>query len=55
MRGKKIYVVAISSGRTKYIKLKINHQKGICSIGILRLDHVFCNVSFSKLWIMSDC
>jgi len=38
---KKIHVGAISSGRTKYIKPKLNHQKGICSIGILQLIKCF--------------
>lgn len=51
---KKIHVGAICSGRTKYIKPKINRQKGICVIGILQLDQVFWSASFSKLWIMSD-
>jgi hypothetical protein len=51
---KKIHVRAISSGRTKHIKPKINHQKGICAIGILQLEQMLWSASFNKLWIMSD-
>jgi hypothetical protein len=40
MCGKKIHVGAISSGRTKYVNPKINHQKLIFAVGILQLDQV---------------
>jgi hypothetical protein len=52
--GGGIHVGSIFIELSKYIILKINHQKGVHAIGILQLYQVFYNATFSKIWIMLD-